>query len=120
MVDITDFRSIEEYRQWVYMACLLGDYPMDVIRARGLARIPRLRVKVRGDYNQRLLDDWQSALEGDDAVLRTVALDRSQHGIDMRQNNPFAGIMSPEDNWRIVRETRDEQRRVLSSAARVG
>lgn len=118
---ISDFRSIEEYRQWLRMDRLFSRYPVDRIRRWGLSRLPEVRSMVNGDYFQRLLDDWESALhDPDPSGLRSVALDTTSYGINMRQNNPLSGLLGEEENWRIIKESRDEQRAVLSPAARIG
>lgn len=40
MTSISDFRSIEEYRQWLRMDRLFSKYPVDRIRRWGLVRSP--------------------------------------------------------------------------------
>ncbi len=120
MTSIGDFRSIEEYRQWLRMSRLFSKYPIEDIRRNGLERLPRLRQQLRGPYYTRLVDDWEHALlDPDPTRLRAIALDTTSYGINMRQNTPFSGLLSPEDNLRIIRESRNEQRAVLSSASRV-
>lgn len=119
MVDIRDFRSLEDYRQWLRMDCLLQKYPLSILRIRGLECIPRIRAIVKGQYNLQLMDEWETALHDTAEVLWSISLEISQHGIDMRANNPFIGIMSQEDNWRIIRESSNEQKSVLSSTSRI-
>lgn len=121
MTDIRDFRSIEEYRQWLRMNRLFSQYPIDQIRQWGLAQLPEVRSMANGDYFQQLIDDWEDALhDPDPSGLRTVAFDTTPYGINMRQNNPLSGMLGEEENWRIIKESRDEQRAILSSAARIG
>lgn len=120
MTDIGDFHGIEEYRQWLRMDRLFSYYPIEDIRRNGLEHLPGLRRQLRGPYYTRLVDDWERALlDPDPTRLRAIALDTTPYGINMRQNTPFAGLLSPEDNLRIIKESRDEQRAVLSSAARL-
>lgn len=120
MASIQDFRSIEEYRQWLRMDCLFSKYPIDEIRRNGLDHLPSLRANLSGTYYNGLVDDWERALmDPDPSHLRAVALDTTSYGINMRQNTPFAGILKPEDNLRIIKESRSEQRTVLSSVASV-
>lgn len=120
MTDINDFRSIEEYRQWLRMNRLFSQYPIDQIRQWGLAQLPKVRSAVNGEYFQRLIDDWEGLLlNPDPSGLRTVALDTTPYGINMRQNNPLSGLLGEEENWRIIKESREEQRTVPSSAARI-
>ena len=52
------------------------------------------------------LDEWESLLEGDRLQLLAAMTSRSPHGRELRQNSPFAGILSePErttalNSWR--------------------
>jgi hypothetical protein len=117
---VRDFRSLEEYRQWLRMRRLFNDYPLDVIRQKGLERIPRVMSKVSGSYYRQQVEEWhQALLDPDSTRLREIALDTSQYGVTMRQINPLYGIMKPEDVRRVIKDSRDEQRRVLSSAQSV-
>lgn len=117
MTGITDFRSLEEYRQWLRMYRLFRDYPSDLIREKGLEHLPRIRRKVGGSYYRDLVSDWESALrDSDPDRMRSIALDESQYGIDMRQINPFQGVMSQQDLMNVIKDSRNEQRRVLPSA----
>jgi hypothetical protein len=120
MTGIRDFRSVEEYRQWLRMYRLFRDYPVEEIRTKGLEHLPRISQRVGGSYYERLVGDWDRALADPDADrMRAVALDPTQYGVDMRQINPFQGVMSQEDLMLVIKDSRNEQRRVLSSAARI-
>lgn len=120
MTGIRDFHGIEEYRQWLRMDCLFSRYPIEDIRRNGLERLPGLRRQLRGTYYTRLVDDWERALlDPDPEHLRAIALDTTSYGVDMRQNAPFARLLGQEDNLRIIRESRDEQRTVPSSIVRI-
>lgn len=111
MIGIHDFRSLEEYRQWLRMYRLFRDYPIDVIRSKGRERLPRVARHVNGEYYERLVRDWDAVLsDADPDRLRDVALEISQYGADMRQINPFKGIMSEEDRLQVIKDSRDEQR----------
>lgn len=118
MPNIQDFRSLEEYRQWLRMFRLFRDYPTEQIRTKGMEHLPRIMKKVGGTYYERLTNDWADALNDPDARhMRNIALDMTQYGIDMRQINPFQGIMSQEDLMSVIKDSRNEQRRVLSSSS---
>ncbi|PWG66745.1 hypothetical protein [Bifidobacterium callitrichidarum] len=105
--NVSDFRSLEEYRQYEYLRRILDDYPLDLIRRKGLERIPRIRTKVNGDYYQRLVNDWESALTTDSREpLDRIADDITQYGIDMRQITPLYGIMNAQEIRQLVTDTR--------------
>ncbi|PLS29996.1 hypothetical protein Uis1B_2178 [Bifidobacterium margollesii] len=109
VVDVADFRGLEEYRQWLLMFRLLRDYPEGLIRSRGLARLPRIEARVRGSYYHGLVAEWRETLKDPDPDrLRSVALDVSQKGIDMRSIMPFAGVMGREDLMRVIGDSRNE------------
>lgn len=102
-----DFRTLEDYRQCEYMRRILDNHPLDLIRRKGLERIPRIRTKVGGDYYRRLVDDWERALTVDSREsLDDIADDRTQYGIDMRQITPLYGIMSAQETRRLVKDSR--------------
>lgn len=42
-----------------------------------------------------LLDEWERILEGTTDQIVARMLDPSEHGRDLRQVTPFAGVLSP-------------------------
>lgn len=118
MTDIRDFRDVVEYRQWLRMYRLFRDYPVEDIRAAGLRHLPRMAAKMGGDYYDRLVADWRAALDDPNASrMRSIALDTTSYGVEMRQINPFQGVMTQEDLWKVIQDSTNEKRRLLSSAA---
>lgn len=58
----------------------------------------------------RCYDEWRQVLgRGVDAV-RAVLLAESDEGQRLRQNFPFAGVLSPDEVWAIKRQVRDDSR----------
>jgi hypothetical protein len=48
--------------------------------------------------------EWKSILERPWAEIREILLDESEEGRRLRQNDPFCGILTPEERWEIYRE----------------
>ena len=48
--------------------------------------------------------EWMRILERPWDEIRRVLLDESEEGKRLRQNDPFCGILTPEERWEIYRE----------------
>lgn len=57
-----------------------------------------------GRIDPRYADRWESLLAGALPDLRRALVDESQDGSDLRQNSPFAGLLSEPERRRILRE----------------
>ena len=51
--------------------------------------------------------EWLQILEQPWEQIRQVLLDDSEMGRRLRQNDPFCGILSPQEHWAIYRTYRD-------------
>jgi len=49
---------------------------------------------------------WAEILAGDVSSIAAFLTDRSELAIELRQSTPFAGALTPQERWRIWRETR--------------
>jgi len=47
---------------------------------------------------------WAALLEQPWPAIRAALLDPSEAGVQLRQNNPFCGILSPQERWAVYRE----------------
>jgi len=54
------------------------------------------------------VEEWSRILERSWSEIRQVLLDESEEGKRLRQNSPFAGVLSPRQRWDIYRRFRDE------------
>jgi hypothetical protein len=52
----------------------------------------------------RLHKEWSTILSGEWPAIRSCLLNDSERGAELRQNNPFCGILSPRERWKIFRE----------------
>lgn len=50
---------------------------------------------------------WAEVLAGDAATVAAFLVERSELADELRQSSPFAGVLRPQERWRIWRETRD-------------
>jgi excisionase family DNA binding protein len=74
------------------------------------ANLGRLRAVHPTGMSRRWVDSWQSILRaGPEAVLRTLT-SRSGHDVELRQNSPFAGVLSEPERRRVLRAFRDSDR----------
>lgn len=48
--------------------------------------------------------EWQTILEKPWATVRAILLDQGDEGQRLRQTDPFCGILSPTERWKIYRE----------------
>ena len=48
--------------------------------------------------------EWMNILERPWEEVRAVLLDESEEGQRLRQNDPFCGVLSPHERWKIYRE----------------
>lgn len=48
--------------------------------------------------------EWMQILERPWEEVRLVLLDPSENGKRLRQNDPFCGILTPEERWEIYRQ----------------
>lgn len=81
------------------------------LRVRGvevieIARQNISRMRSMNPHAFPLLDEWERILEGtvDQIVVRT--LDPSEHGRDLRQVTPFAGVLTPAQRAAVYRSFR--------------
>lgn len=59
--------------------------------------------------NSPLHDKWQEILGKDWKDIRAILLKESEESAQLRQNNPFCGIISPRERWEIYRKFRDHE-----------
>lgn len=94
----------QERSLWLHRAVLaeLVEYPEDIL-ARAGGNLQRLRAQHTGrGMTARWLDQWQEVL---DAGVDAVADVLTAHGpaaLELRQNSPFAGVVSQEVRSRVL------------------
>ncbi len=66
------------------------------------SNLSRLRDSDRG-HATRLLDEWSALLEQSTDIIVTAMLARTQHGIDLRQMTPFAGVLTDAERRKALR-----------------
>lgn len=96
---------------WLAYA-IAGRIVADPLTARALGRrnLEAIRTSSRGQA-RRWVDEWERLLEGSIDRLLTALVSRSPRGRELRQNSPFAGLLSDDERaavleqWRIRDET---------------
>ncbi len=70
----------------------------------GIEKARSVNSRWRDMSSSRLNNDWAEILKKDWSSIRSVLLDTSQRGIQLRQNNPFCGILTPKERWSIMKQ----------------
>jgi excisionase family DNA binding protein len=74
----------------------------DAVLARAQANLARLQQLHTTAMSATRLSQWETLLDaGIDAVL-DVLTSRSPHAVELRQNSPFAGVLSPTDRAKVA------------------
>jgi excisionase family DNA binding protein len=79
-----------------------------------LRNLQRLRTAHPSGMSARWLDRWQAILEaGPEAVLDTL-MSVTPEAIELRQNSPFAGVLSDEERRTVLASFREFDHRVVA------
>jgi hypothetical protein len=62
------------------------------------------RWREQGQIDERYADRWEQLLERPLPEIRRALVDERQEADDLRQNSPFAGLLSEPERRRILRE----------------
>lgn len=78
------------------------------LRVRGpevieIARRNISRMRSVNPHAWRLLDDWERILHGTTSQVVACMLDPGEHGRDLRQVSPFAGVLTPAQRVAVYR-----------------
>ena len=68
------------------------------------ARHVLFRWREQGTIDRRYADRWEQLLDGPLPEIRRTLVDESPEADDLRQNSPFAGLLSEPERQRILRE----------------
>ena len=73
--------------------------------------LDRARERVRGWMAEKpdrpYVRRWAGILAGTTESVAAFLVDGSESAQELRQSSPFAGVLDPQERWRIWRETRD-------------
>lgn len=58
-----------------------------------------------GRHEHQAIREWRELLQQDWLVIRQLMLDPGPEGQRLRQSSPFAGILTPQERWKIYRES---------------
>lgn len=73
----------------------------DPARETGRANLVKMRSSARGQA-RRWLDDWGQLLDGPIDGLLDALTSRSPRGRELRQNSPFAGLLTPAEREQVL------------------
>lgn len=94
----------EELRSLWLNRAVAGKLAQDPCRvlARARQNLERLQAIHAGATVVRWLDDWRQIIaEGPEAVMRTLTSE-TRHAADLRQNSPFAGVLSERERRQVL------------------
>ena len=97
-------RLTRDQRRSLWLAyAIAGRIVSDPERARGIARanLERMWTASRGQA-RRWLEEWERLVEGPIDTLLAVLVSSSPRGRELRQNNPFAGILTEAERQRVM------------------
>lgn len=77
------------------------------VRAGARERLARLREAHPDGWSDRWFEEWDRLLDAPTDDLVDALIDPTQEGVDRRQASPFAGLISNEERWAIIRSTRE-------------
>jgi transcriptional regulator with XRE-family HTH domain len=97
-------RARREARSWALAAATAGLVEQDYEAARRLAHgnIERMESVTGSNRSRTLLAEWRRVVDDGPSAVRRVLLDPSEHGHDMRQMTPFAGLMSDRERELVL------------------
>lgn len=78
----------------------------DEVRTVARRNIPKIRQNVSGAGPVGLVNEWEQLISGPVNVLLSAMLDESRHGSELRQNTPFAGVLSQDERLSVIRGSR--------------
>ncbi len=97
-------RMSKDQRRSLWLShAVAGEIAADPDRARRIAleNLTQLRSRARGQA-VRWLDEWERLLRGSLVRLLTELTSPSPKGRELRQNNPFAGLLDEEDRAQVL------------------
>ena len=99
----TDRLSRDERRSLWLAYAVAGRIVSDPQRATAQARLQldRMQETARGQAREWLAE-WRRLLDGPVDELVSSLTDRSLRGRELRQNSPFAGLLTPEERSRVI------------------
>ncbi|MGN8244930.1 helix-turn-helix domain-containing protein [Cellulomonas soli] len=76
------------------------------VRARAKANLETVSRTVHGPQAQEWVREWSDALAGPTGELVDLLVRQDEHGIDMRQVSPFAGVLTEDERAAAIRKAR--------------
>jgi excisionase family DNA binding protein len=104
-------RLTRDQRRSLWLAFAVGGrIAADPETARSLARtnLVKMRENARGQAIS-WLDEWEKLLNGPTENLLTALTSRSPRGRDLRQNSPFAGMLSEDERNQVLTSWKEQE-----------
>jgi hypothetical protein len=62
----------------------------------------RRRARRASPFSQQLLDEWESIVDAGPQAVAAALTDPGEHGHDLRQESPFAGVLTDRERWAVL------------------
>lgn len=101
---------------WLHRA-VLGELMSDPdgVRERARRNLQRWEALHRADgMTRRYMDAWGDLLEGELEALVTVLTSRVSTAVELRQNSPFAGVLSDGQRMQVLAAFREQRDRLVA------
>jgi len=76
----------------------------DRVLALGRRNLARMRAMPSLKRAGRWLDEWERVINEGSAAVAELLSEQGEHGHDMRRTMPFAGALTNEERWAVLRE----------------
>ena len=67
----------------------------------GRVQLPAVRAHSSGSA-LALCDEWEALIEAGPEAVAAALIDPTEHGHDMRQQSPFAGVLTDQERWAAI------------------
>jgi transcriptional regulator with XRE-family HTH domain len=76
------------------------------VRAKAKANLAKALDNVHGPQARAWVQEWSDALDGPTGRLVALLVRQDEHGVDLRQASPFAGVLSDDERLAAIRKAR--------------
>lgn len=67
----------------------------------GREQLPAVRAHSAGSA-LALCNEWQALIDAGPEAVAAALIDPSEHGHDLRQVSPFAGVLTDQERWAVI------------------
>ena len=87
----------------------------DGTRVRAVGRRNLTRARAQHSLQPSWIRRWQELLDGPEDMLIEALTSPAEDARVLRQSSPFAGVLTPQERWALLREVREARRAARSA-----